>query len=92
MWVEKKGTGKSRFHFCQQRGTKELLKAAKSADERFKEKCKDNDLRQLFTMDYGDLPTVQKAIANLPEALDDDSLRETLFTAFRNDLPKKNQR
>jgi WD40 repeat protein len=74
--------------FASKEGQKELLKAAKAADERFKEKCKDNDLRQLFTMDYGDFSSVQKAIASLPEALDDDALRETLFTAFRNDSPK----
>jgi hypothetical protein len=73
--------------FASQEGQKELLKAAKAADERFKEKCKDNDLRQLFTMDYGNLPSVQKAIASLPEVLDDDALREALFTAFRNDAP-----
>lgn len=74
--------------FASKVGQKELLKAAKSADKRFKEKCKDKDLRQLFTMDYGDLPSVQKAIASLPETLDYDTLRETLFTAFRNDSPK----
>lgn len=75
--------------FASKEGQKELLEAAKAADERFKSKCKDNNLRQLFTMDYGDLPSVQEAIANLPEALDDDALRETLFTAFRNDAPKR---
>lgn len=74
--------------FASKVGQKELLNAAQAADERFKEKCKDNDLHQLFMMDYGDLPSVQKAIASLPEALDDDALRETLFTAFRNDSPK----
>ncbi len=75
--------------FASKEGQKELLKAAKAADENFREKCKDNDLRQLFTMDYGNLPTVQEAIAKLPEALGDELLRETLFTAFRNDAPKK---
>lgn len=68
-------------------GKKELLEAAKSADESFKEKCKDNDLRGLFTMGYGDLPSVQTAIAGLPEALDENTLRETLFKAFRSDSP-----
>ncbi len=75
--------------YASKEGQKELLKAAKSADERFKEKCKDNELRQLFIMGYGDLPSVQEAIAKLPEALDDETLRETLFTAFRNDAPKR---
>ena len=57
--------------FASKEGQKELLKAAKTADYRFKEKCKDNNLRQLFTMDYGDLPSVQEAVAKLPEALDE---------------------
>ena len=75
--------------FASKEGQKELLKAAKSADESFKEKCKDNDLRQLFTMDYSNLPSVQNAIAKMPEALDDKTLRETLFIAFRNDVPRR---
>jgi hypothetical protein len=74
--------------FASKEGEKELLEAAKSADKSFKEKCKDNDLRDLFTMGFGDLPTVQTAIAELPEALDDETLRETLFKAFRSDAPK----
>jgi hypothetical protein len=74
--------------FASQEGQKELLKAAKNADESFQKKCKDNDLRSLFTMGYGDLPSVQTAIAKLPEALDDETLRGTLFKAFRNDTPK----
>jgi hypothetical protein len=74
--------------FASKEGKKESLKAAKSADERFKEKCKDNNLRDLFTMEYGDLPSVQTAIAGLPEAIDEEVLKETLFKAFRGDSPK----
>jgi hypothetical protein len=74
--------------FASKEGQKELLKAAKSSDEKFKKECKDNDLRELFAMDYGNLPSVQEAIAELPKALDDEILRKTLFTAFRNDAPK----
>ena len=74
--------------FASKAGKKELIKAAKVADESFREKCKDNDLRDLFTMGFGNLPSVQAAITVLPGALDDKTLRETLFTAFRNDLPK----
>lgn len=36
--------------FASKEGKKELLKAAKAADKNFQEKCKDNDLRSLFTM------------------------------------------
>ncbi len=74
--------------FASKEGQKELLKAAKAADKSFQKKCKDNDLRSLFAMDYGDLPSVQTAIASLPEALDDETLREALLKAFRNDSPK----
>jgi hypothetical protein len=73
--------------FASKEGQKELLKATKAAEEKFKKECKDNDLRQLFSMEYGSLPSVQEAIASLPEVLDDDALREALFTAFRNDAP-----
>jgi hypothetical protein len=75
--------------FASKEGQKELLKAAKAADEIFKKECKDNDLRQLFSMEYGTLPSVQEAIAKLPEALDDETLRESLFIAFRNDAPRR---
>ena len=75
--------------FASKVGQKELLEAAKVADQSFRKKCKDNDLRSLFTMGYGDLRSVQTAMAGLPEALDDETLRETLFKAFRNDAPKR---
>jgi hypothetical protein len=75
--------------FASKEGQKELLKAAKAADEKFKKECKDNDLRQLSSMDYGNLPSVQEAIRKLPETLDDETLRETLFKAFRNDAPRR---
>ncbi|HLO29193.1 MAG TPA: hypothetical protein VK249_08665 [Anaerolineales bacterium] len=75
--------------FASKEGQKQLINAAKAADGSFKAKCKDNDLCELFTMGYGDLPSVQEAIAKLPEAFDDESLRETLFKAFRNDAPKR---
>ena len=75
--------------FASKKGKKELLEAAKAADQSFQKECKDDDLRSLFTMGYGDLPSVQDAIACLPEALDDETLRATLFKAFRNDAPKQ---
>lgn len=75
--------------FASKEGEKELLKAAKNADEKFKKECQNGDLRQLFSMDYGSLPSVQEAIGKLPEALGDEALKETLFTAFRNDAPKR---
>ena len=74
--------------FASKEGQKKLRDAAKAADQYFIEKCKDDDLRGMFTMDYGSLPSVQTAIANLPEAMDDETLREALFKAFRSDAPK----
>jgi hypothetical protein len=70
-------------------GEAELLKAAKSADERFRERCEDKDLYELFTMNHGDLPTVQNAIANLPKDFSEESLKSTLFDVFRAELPKR---
>lgn len=75
--------------FASEVGQRELLKAANAADQYFRDKCKNEDLRQLFTMGYGNLLSVQKAIASLPEALDDETLRESLFKAFRDDAPKR---
>ncbi len=74
--------------FSSKLGKKELLKAAKVADESFKEKCTDVDLRTLFTLGYGDLPSVQAAVRGLPKALDDNGLRRILFKALRSDAPK----
>ncbi len=70
-------------------GEKELIKAAKSADENFRVKCKDKDFRELFTMSHGDLTSVQSAIANLPKDFSEESLKNTLFDVFRAELPKR---
>jgi|GEM_PF-3743283 len=70
-------------------GEKELLKAAKSADESFRVKCKDKDFHELFSMNHGDLPSVQNAIANLPKNFSEESLKNTLFDVFRAELPKR---
>jgi hypothetical protein len=75
--------------FASQEVQNDILNAANASDVQFKRECIDDDLRQLFSMEYGSLPSVQQAITNMPEALDDETLRETLFTAFRNDTPKR---
>lgn len=50
--------------------------------------CPDKDLRYLFhDLTFGDLPSVQNALTELPNALDAGKLQETLETAFVRDLP-----
>jgi hypothetical protein len=80
--------------FSSEEGRKELLKAAKAADGYFQKKCTDDRLRELFSMEYGTLPSVQTALSELPGALDDEALREALFRLLRSDSPKtvSNQR
>lgn len=75
--------------FASIEGKNQLLKAAKVADQCFKEKCKDEDMRGLFTMEYGSLLSIQTALSRLPESFGDEMLRQTIFTVFRRDLPKR---
>ena len=50
--------------------------------------CPDKDLRYLFRdLTFGDLPSVQNALAELPNTLDAGKLQETLEAAFARDLP-----
>jgi hypothetical protein len=72
-----------------QDGQNEVFKAAKAADQCFREKCEDKDFRELFTMEHGNLSSIQNAIANLPKTIDDKALREILFKVFREELPKR---
>ncbi|MBC7260258.1 MAG: tetratricopeptide repeat protein [Chloroflexi bacterium] len=48
----------------------QLLRAAERADRYFLEHCKDDRLKQAFTLRFWDLPSLQEALAGLPEALD----------------------
>jgi len=69
-------------------GVAKLLVAAQKADEYFRSKCEDNDLRQAFTISMGNLPSVQAELANLPASMDEDSLLETLRSNLERDFQK----
>ena len=47
----------------------QLLQAAKHADEYFQSHCKDNKIKEAFTLGFGNLPSVQAALADLPTAM-----------------------
>lgn len=50
--------------------------------------CPDKDIRHIFRdLTFGDLPSVQTALTELPDALDSGKLLETLEAAFVRDLP-----
>ncbi len=74
----------------QEQTARALLQAAERArlylqDPRH---CPDEDLRCLFhSLDFGDLPTVQQALADLPQALDASAVTEALRADFDRTLP-----
>jgi len=50
--------------------------------------CPDPDLRHFFRdLTFGDLPEVQAALADLPQAMDANGVRQALQAAFARDLP-----
>ncbi|GEM_PF-4616096 len=77
--------------YLQRAGLQQLLQtAARRAQEYLLDPQRrlDPDLHGLFHgLDYGSLPSVQRALADLPNALDLASLRAALRTALQNDLP-----
>ena len=68
-------------------GTKKLVEAAQRADAQFGKKCKDDTLRQAFNLKFGDLPAVQAALADLPQAMDEADVRDALAEALKRDVP-----
>ncbi len=68
-----------------------LLKVSEQAqlylqDERI---CPDPDLRHVFRdITFGDVPAVQTALSDLPQAMDADGVRRALESAFARDLPR----
>ncbi len=70
--------------------TRELLRAAERAQQYLQDPrhCPNEDLRRLFRdLTFGDLPSVQAALAQIPQAMDSSELYEVLLAAFRRDLP-----
>jgi hypothetical protein len=68
-------------------GTLKLIESAQKADEYFRNKCEDNDLRQAFTLSMGNLPSIQAELAELPTSMDEDSLLEILRGNLKRDFP-----
>jgi|GEM_PF-541271 len=66
-------------------GSAQLLAAAQRADSYFQRNCDDFTLRQHFTFHFGDLPTVQKALAELPKAMDAGAVLAALRKALEAD-------
>ena len=67
-----------------------LLQAAQTAQAWLQDpaNCPDADLRALFRdLPFGDLPSVQAALAELPHAPDTSTLERTLAEALARDLP-----
>ena len=73
--------------FGSQEGSKQLLGAARRTDACFQKRCDDADLRGAFSLSFGDLPTVQQSISELPASPDETSLIETLHQALARDFP-----
>ena len=71
-----------------QEGASKLLDAARKADDRFRELCKDPDLCDAFTIPMGDLPSVQQVLAELPSSIDESELLEVLRQNLKRDFSK----
>jgi hypothetical protein len=70
-----------------QEGSQELLKAIRRADHYFQKSCKDDELRQALSLSFGDLPAVQEALADLPDAMDASEVEQALQQALARDIP-----
>jgi hypothetical protein len=73
--------------FGSQEGSKQLLDAARRADDCFQKRSEDPDLQGAFSLSFGDLPTVQQAISELPANPDETGLTESLYQALARDFP-----
>lgn len=68
-------------------GGRELIKIIRLADSDFQLQCKDHELRQAFTLSFGDLDSVQKALVELPHAMDTASIEIVLSEVLSRDFP-----
>lgn len=69
---------------------KDLLHAAEQTQIYLQDElnCPDRDLRHLFRdISFGDLPTVQSALTDLPRAMDSSKVQEALRESFTRDFP-----
>lgn len=73
--------------FGSREGSTKLLEAGRRTDACFQEECEACDLRGAFSLSFGDLPSVQQAISELPDALDEHALTTTLRETLARDFP-----
>ena len=74
-WLEREST------------TRQLRLAAQTVEEYVQQHCDDPTLRQVFTLTFADLPSVQAALADVPRAMDLDAVRASLREALQRDAP-----
>ena len=67
----------------------QLLQAARRADAYFLQHCDDPALRQAFTLNFGALPSVQAALAELPQAMGPEGVEAALREALARDLGRQ---
>ncbi|MBC7228154.1 MAG: DUF559 domain-containing protein, partial [Thermoflexales bacterium] len=65
---------------------RQLLEAARRAEEYVQAHCPDPALRGALTLRFADLPAVQAALASLPAALDEAGVERALRDALTRDL------
>ena len=80
--------GKIDAIFATNEGSRKLIDAALRADSYFREKCTDKDLREIFTMPMGDLPSTQAMLGDLPKALDQAGALKTLSQNLEVTFPR----
>ena len=80
--------GKIDAIFATNEGSRKLIDAALRADSYFREKCSDKDLRDIFTMPMGDLPSTQAMLVDLPNALDQAGALKTLSENLEVTFPR----
>ncbi|MGB9889327.1 MAG: tetratricopeptide repeat protein [Anaerolineae bacterium] len=66
---------------------RQLLEAARRAEEYVQVHCPDPALRGALTLGFADLPTVQAALADLPAAMDASGVERALREVLARDLP-----
>ena len=65
----------------------QLLQAAQRAGQYFNQHCPDDELKQAFSLHFGNLPSVQEALSEFPRVMDTEMVRRALLKALERDIP-----
>ncbi|PIU90306.1 MAG: hypothetical protein COS63_03560, partial [Anaerolineae bacterium CG06_land_8_20_14_3_00_57_67] len=65
----------------------QLLQAAQRAGQYFNQHCPDDELKQAFSLHFGNLPSVQEALSEFPRVMDTEMVRRALLKALQRDIP-----